>query len=146
MISELKLNNFRCFDSTTITLSPGINFFYGPNGSGKTSILEAAYMCSSGKSFKSKSGARKHEKTCSKALSNDKFAINDRILDQITGTKRKQIVRTESPIDNRCISSALSKLKNVATSKLHLKSFMDLCSGAEFLCLNLIWYEMPVCS
>ena len=53
MISELKLNNFRCFDSTTITLSPGINFFYGPNGSGKTSILEAVYMCSSGKSFKS---------------------------------------------------------------------------------------------
>ena len=53
MISELKLNNFRCFETSTINLSPGINFFYGPNGSGKTSILEAIYMCSSGKSFKS---------------------------------------------------------------------------------------------
>lgn len=53
MISELKLNNFRCFESSTIKLSSGINFFYGPNGSGKTSILEALYMCSSGKSFKS---------------------------------------------------------------------------------------------
>ena len=53
MISELKLTNFRCFVSSTINLSPGINFFYGPNGSGKTSILEAIYMCSSGKSFKS---------------------------------------------------------------------------------------------
>ena len=53
MISELKLNNFRCFESSTINLSPNINFFYGPNGSGKTSILEALYMCSSGKSFKS---------------------------------------------------------------------------------------------
>ena len=53
MISELKLNNFRCFETSIINLSPGINFFYGPNGSGKTSILEAIYMCSSGKSFKS---------------------------------------------------------------------------------------------
>ena len=53
MITELKLHNFRCFNSTTINLSPGINFFYGNNGSGKTSILEAIYMCSSGRSFKS---------------------------------------------------------------------------------------------
>ena len=53
MISELKLHNFRCFNSSTINLSPGINFFYGNNGSGKTSILEAIYMCSSGRSFKS---------------------------------------------------------------------------------------------
>ena len=53
MISELKLNNFRCFESLTVSLSPNVNFFYGPNGSGKTSILEALYMCSSGKSFKS---------------------------------------------------------------------------------------------
>ena len=39
MISELKLNNFRCFETSSIKLSPGINFFYGPNGSGKTTLL-----------------------------------------------------------------------------------------------------------
>ena len=50
---ELTLNNFRCFKSTKIELSPGINFFYGKNGSGKTSLLEAIHLCSSGKSFKS---------------------------------------------------------------------------------------------
>ena len=53
MISELTLNNFRCFNSLKIKLSPGVNFFYGKNGSGKTSILEAIHLCSSGKSFKS---------------------------------------------------------------------------------------------
>ena len=53
MITELRLHNFRCFNSSTISLSPGINFFYGNNGSGKTTILEAIYMCSSGRSFKS---------------------------------------------------------------------------------------------
>ena len=53
MIHDLTLNNFRCFSSLNIKLSPGINFFYGKNGSGKTSILEAINLCSSAKSFKS---------------------------------------------------------------------------------------------
>jgi DNA replication and repair protein RecF len=53
MINDLTLNNFRCFSSLKIKLSPGINFFYGKNGSGKTSILEAINLCSSAKSFKS---------------------------------------------------------------------------------------------
>ena len=52
-LSKISLLNFRCFDSLDISLSPGANFFYGKNGCGKTSILEAAYMFSSGKSFKS---------------------------------------------------------------------------------------------
>ena len=53
MINNLSLKNFRCFESLDISLSSGINFFYGKNGSGKTSILESIYLCSSGKSFKS---------------------------------------------------------------------------------------------
>ena len=53
MINDITLNNFRCFSSLKIKLSPGINFFYGKNGSGKTSILEAINLCSSAKSFKS---------------------------------------------------------------------------------------------
>ena len=42
MINDLTLNNFRCFSSLKIKLSPGINFFYGKNGSGKTSIIMLA--------------------------------------------------------------------------------------------------------
>jgi len=52
-LSKISLRNFRCFDNLELSLSPGINFFYGPNGSGKTSLLEALFIFSSGKSFKS---------------------------------------------------------------------------------------------
>ena len=52
-LSKISLKNFRCFSSLNLDLSPGTNFFYGKNGSGKTSILEAIYLCSSGSSFKS---------------------------------------------------------------------------------------------
>ena len=52
-LTKISINNFRCFEGLEISLSPGVNFFYGANGSGKTSILEAAFIFSSGKSFKS---------------------------------------------------------------------------------------------
>jgi DNA replication and repair protein RecF len=42
MLANLRLNNFRCFDSLAVEFSPGFNFFVGRNGQGKTSILEAA--------------------------------------------------------------------------------------------------------
>jgi DNA replication and repair protein RecF len=42
MLANLQLRNFRCFESLAVELTPGFNFFVGPNGEGKTSILEAA--------------------------------------------------------------------------------------------------------
>jgi DNA replication and repair protein RecF len=42
MLTDLRLRNFRCFESLGIEFSPGFNFFIGRNGQGKTSILEAA--------------------------------------------------------------------------------------------------------
>ena len=52
-LKKISLTSFRCFEYLEIDLSPRINFFYGANGSGKTSILEAIFIFSSGKSFKS---------------------------------------------------------------------------------------------
>ena len=51
--SKISIKRFRCFDELSLDLSPGVNFFYGANGSGKTSILESIFIFSSGKSFKS---------------------------------------------------------------------------------------------
>ncbi|MGZ5537810.1 MAG: DNA replication/repair protein RecF [Chthoniobacterales bacterium] len=42
MLTELQLRDFRCFAALRVDFAPGFNFFVGPNGRGKTSILEAA--------------------------------------------------------------------------------------------------------
>ena len=42
MLTRLQLKDFRCFESLAVELAPGFNFLVGPNGEGKTSILEAA--------------------------------------------------------------------------------------------------------
>jgi len=41
ILTHLSLQNFKNFKAKEIDLSPGINVLQGPNGSGKTSILEA---------------------------------------------------------------------------------------------------------
>ena len=52
LVSELKIENFRCYDFTEIPINSGITLIYGKNGSGKSSIIEGIYFALSGKSFR----------------------------------------------------------------------------------------------
>lgn len=54
-LSTLILENFRSYGQQELALSPQINLILGPNGSGKTNILESIYFLSCGKSFRSSS-------------------------------------------------------------------------------------------
>lgn len=45
-ISELRLQNFKCYEDLTLHLKSGVNLLYGVNGSGKTTILEALCIAS----------------------------------------------------------------------------------------------------
>jgi DNA replication and repair protein RecF len=52
-LSKLLLQNFRSYDSQIFEFDPKFNLILGPNGSGKTNILESIFFLSSGKSFRS---------------------------------------------------------------------------------------------
>lgn len=52
MIKSINLVNYRNFKKKTIDFSPEVSVVVGPNASGKTNILEALFLLSSGKSFK----------------------------------------------------------------------------------------------
>ena len=51
-LERLFASRFRNLQDIRLDLNPGINFISGKNGSGKTSLLEAAYFLSSGRSFR----------------------------------------------------------------------------------------------
>ena len=51
-IQKIKLQNFRNYDFEEIELYKGTNIFFGDNAQGKTNILEAIFISSLGKSFR----------------------------------------------------------------------------------------------
>ncbi len=50
----LNIHNLRTLTNVQLTLHPRFNLFYGDNGSGKTSLLEACYLLSHGHSFRTR--------------------------------------------------------------------------------------------
>jgi DNA replication and repair protein RecF len=53
LLKRLVIKQLRNLQSVSVDLSPAINIFYGDNGEGKTSILEAVALLGLGRSFRS---------------------------------------------------------------------------------------------
>ena len=56
-IKKIELSNFRNYDSLKMGFTPGINVFFGENGTGKTNILESIYWTAMAKSFRTSEDA-----------------------------------------------------------------------------------------
>ncbi len=52
MYKCLRVQNFRNYSDRTVELSPGVNIVVGPNGSGKTNLLESILVLSQGVSYR----------------------------------------------------------------------------------------------
>ena len=89
-LKKISISNFRCFDNIELTFSDFNNFVYGSNGSGKTSILEALYFCSTGRSFKSSNkdfciqNSKNAFKIQLETLNNNKICISKEFKKSIT--------------------------------------------------------------
>lgn len=55
-LERLRIQGLRCLHEVDLALAPGVNVFVGANGAGKTSVLEAVFLLSHARSFRS--GAR----------------------------------------------------------------------------------------
>jgi DNA replication and repair protein RecF len=53
-LGSFRAERFRCLASVELELDPAANLFIGPNASGKTSLLEAAFFLSRGRSFRTR--------------------------------------------------------------------------------------------
>lgn len=51
ILESITLTNYKSFSTKTVELDPNINCFIGPNGVGKSNVLDAIYHLSFGKSY-----------------------------------------------------------------------------------------------
>ena len=51
-IKNIELKNFRNYENLSLTFDPHVNLILGKNAQGKTNLLEAVYLTSIGKSFR----------------------------------------------------------------------------------------------
>jgi DNA replication and repair protein RecF len=51
-IEQLRMRGLRCLSDVGIELDPAVNVFVGANGAGKTSVLEAVFLLSHARSFR----------------------------------------------------------------------------------------------
>ena len=79
VINEINLTNFRNYENQYVKLNNGINVFYGDNAQGKTNLLEAIFICSIGKSFRTNKDINENNLTKYRKYKNKNVKLKNKI-------------------------------------------------------------------
>ena len=77
-INKIKMNNFRNYNLEEIEFNKNVNVFYGENAQGKTNIIEAIFLCSMGKSFRTNKDKEMIQLNSQNAMVEIEFQKSDR--------------------------------------------------------------------
>jgi len=129
-LTRLIVQQFRNIKACDIALSPGFNFLIGPNGSGKTSVLEAIYLLGHGRSFKSSLTGRVIQNECSELFVHGRFLNSDQFELPI-GINKQRDGSTEVKIGGQS-GQKLAQLAQVLPLQLiHPEGFDLLTDGPK---------------
>lgn len=130
-LTRLIVQQFRNIKACDMPLSTGFNFIIGPNGSGKTSVLEAIYMLGHGRSFKSSLTGRIIQNECQELFVHGRFLNSDQFEIPI-GINKQRDGSTEVRIGGQS-GQKLAQLAEVLPLQLiHPEGFELLTDGPKF--------------
>ncbi|MCW8333538.1 DNA replication/repair protein RecF [Vibrio paucivorans] len=129
-LTRLIVQQFRNIKACDIELSTGFNFLIGPNGSGKTSVLEAIYLLGHGRSFKSSLTGRIIQNECDELFVHGRFLNSDQFELPI-GINKQRDGSTEVKISGQS-GQKLAQLAQVLPLQLiHPEGFDLLTDGPK---------------
>ena len=126
MISQLRYDSVRNLNSNILTINSNLCLFYGDNGAGKTSILEAIHILGTGRSFRTHQISQVINKESRQLSSFCVLKSSDKIGVQRTSDNEYQI-RVNQESKNRLSILAEYLPIRVMTPE----SFLLLTSGAQ---------------
>ncbi|MBF9001052.1 DNA replication/repair protein RecF [Vibrio nitrifigilis] len=129
-LTRLVIQQFRNIQACDIDLSSGFNFLIGPNGSGKTSVLEAIYLLGHGRSFKSSITGRVIKNECQELFVHGRF-LNPDQFELPIGINKQRDGSTEVKIGGQS-GQKLAQLAQVLPLQLiHPEGFDLLTDGPK---------------
>jgi DNA replication and repair protein RecF len=137
-LQNLSLKNFRIFSDIEVNFKNGINILSGPNGQGKTSILESIYFLALTRSFKSIYDKnvikydREYFNIKGKLIIDSKNNFD--VLISYSKTEKKQLYLNRKKIDKfstyvgkiPCVLLTLEDLKLTMGFPANRRNFMDI--------------------
>ena len=129
-LKKLGIHGLRNLLNNEIQLSTTSNFFYGANGSGKTSLLEAIHVLGRGRSFRSRTLEpiiNEKEKSCTVYGLIEKNGIPLSL-----GVKRTRGKEFQFKIDNQNITSASSLADTMPLLVMNSDTFRLLDAGPQY--------------
>ncbi len=122
-LDRLLIQNLRNLSSVDINLSGRVNLFYGENGSGKTSILEAINVLALGRSFRS----HKHKSLIN--VDHVEFTVFGRVTDDKgtdipVGVNRQRDGTSSYKVNGSLVSSAADLASYIPVQVINSDSFL----------------------
>lgn len=142
ILKTLHLHNFRNFQNETVSFGPELNIIFGNNAQGKTNLLEAIYLLSTGRSFRSV-----HFHELIKHGENYFYIEAEIIKDLVAQTIKIYFDKDSKKIHhNSTLLPSLTSLLGIMPSVVHAPLDIDLISGfpalrRRFLNLHIAQYD-----
>lgn len=105
LFSELFINRLRILESVDVRPAAGINQFVGPNGSGKTSVLEGIHLLSAGRSFRTRKTPSLLPKAAEELILRASFTDPVSGLDHKAGMQKTRAGETNLKLDYQRLNS-----------------------------------------
>lgn len=99
-VEHLILKNFRNYENLNIDFSKNVNIIYGDNGQGKTNIVEAIFICATGRSHRTSKDAELIKIGSQRSyvgLYSQNSKINQKIEIQLDRSEKKKVKLNDIP-------------------------------------------------
>ncbi|MEM7208592.1 MAG: DNA replication/repair protein RecF [Pseudomonadota bacterium] len=129
LFSRVSIRNVRVINNATLNPTPGINNVIGPNGSGKTSFLEALHILSAGHSFRESKIERIIADDASDLRVVADFTDSLNQPDRIAGVSRGRTGTVDARLDRQEIKRLSQLSKALPLVALHPESHQIISGG-----------------